>query len=184
MYVWVNGRAELHESLRKRGLEVSDLKLEIEKYMLAKVPGEAVFFTASDFIPLAFLQHLRNNRVVHEKLVFLRVKTLSDPFLDPRRRISVKNIDKNISWLTVNYGFMEKPNLSLVLVQSWNQLGISSSDSYFYVGRMLLRFDEEVKKGRFKRKLFILLSSMAEEPLDYLKIPAEKVITIGVAVRV
>ncbi len=184
MYVWIWGRAKLHESLRERGLEVSDLEAEIEKYMLAKVPGEAVFLSASDFIPLAFLQHLRNNRVVHEKLVFLRVTTSSEPFMDSRKRISVKNIDKNISWLTVNYGFMEKPNLSLALVQSWNQLGISSSDSYFYLGRMLLRFNEDNRKEIFRRKLFIMLSTMAEDPLDYLKIPADKVVTIGAAVRV
>ncbi len=107
MYVWIWGRAKVHERLRKRGLEVSELEPEIEKFMLAKVPGEAVFLSASDFVPHAFLQHLRNNRVVHEKLVFLRVETLSEPFLDSHKRISVKKLKNNISWLTVRYGFME-----------------------------------------------------------------------------
>ena len=101
-----------------------------------------------------------------------------------RKRISLKNIDKNIYWMTVNYGFMEKPNLSLILVQTWNQLGLSSTDSYFYIGRMQLRFNKENKKDVLKRKLFILLSSVSEDPLDYLRIPADKVISIGTAVRV
>ncbi|WP_319779579.1 KUP/HAK/KT family potassium transporter [Maridesulfovibrio sp.] len=184
MFVWIWGRARVRERLRERGLEVSDLETEIEKYMLAKVPGEAVFLSASEFVPHAFLQHLRNNRVVHEKLVFLRVNTSSEPFLDLRKRISLKNIDKNIYWMTVNYGFMEKPNLSLILVQTWNQLGLSSTDSYFYIGRMQLRFNKENKKDVLKRKLFILLSSVSEDPLDYLRIPADKVISIGTAVRV
>ncbi|WP_320169640.1 KUP/HAK/KT family potassium transporter [Maridesulfovibrio sp.] len=184
MYVWIWGRARMRENLRLRGLEVRDLESEIEKYMLAKVPGEAVFMTASDFVPHAFLQHLRNNRVVHEKLVFLRVRTSSEPFLDPHKRIVVKNIDKNIWWLTVNYGFMEKPNLSLALVQSWNQIGISSADSYFYVGQVLFRFNENNNRSRFRRRLFIKLNAVAEEPLNYLKIPAEKVITIGTSVLV
>lgn len=184
MFVWIWGRSRLRENLQKRGLEVSDLEPEIEKYMLAKVPGEAVFLSASEFIPHAFLQHLRNNRVVHEKLVFLRVNTSSEPFLDVHKRISLKNIDKNIYWMTVSYGFMEKPNLSLAFVQAWNQLGISSTDSYFYIGRMLLRFNKEDKTNIFKRRLFVLLSSISEDPLDYLRIPAEKVISIGTAVKV
>lgn len=184
MYVWIWGRARLREQLQGRGLEVSELEPEIEKYMLAKVPGEAVFLTASEFVPHAFLQHLRNNRVVHEKLVFLRVKTSSEPYIDSYSRVFLKNIDKNIYWMTVNYGFMEKPNLSLVLVQSWNQLGLSSSDCYFYVGRMLLRFNEDNRKYLFRRKLFVLISSVAEEPLDYLRIPTDKVVSIGTAIKV
>ncbi|WP_432736385.1 potassium transporter Kup [Maridesulfovibrio sp. FT414] len=184
MYTWIWGRAKVRNRLRARGLEVSDLEPEIEKNMLAKVPGEAVFLSASDFIPHAFLQHLRNNRVVHEKLVFLRVKTSSEPFYDSRKRIEVKSIDKNIWWLTINYGFMEKPNLSLILMQSWNQLKISSTDSYFYVGKMMLRFNEDEPKNIIRRKLFIFLNSMAEEPLDYLRIPAEKIITIGTSIRI
>ncbi|WP_419783383.1 potassium transporter Kup [Maridesulfovibrio sp.] len=184
MFVWIWGRSRLRENLQKRGLEVSNLEPEIEKYMLAKVPGEAVFLSASEFIPHAFLQHLRTNRVVHEKLVFLRVNTSSEPFLDVHKRISLKNIDKNISWMTVSYGFMEKPNLSLAFVQAWNQLGISSTDSYFYIGRMMLRFNREDKKTILKRRLFVLLSSISEDPLDYLRIPAEKVISIGTAVKI
>lgn len=184
MYVWIWGRARVHGRLRARGLEVSELEPEIEKYMLAKVPGEAVFLSASDFVPHAFLQHLRNNRVVHEKLVFLRVETSNEPFLDSHKRISVKKLKNNIFWLTVKYGFMEKPNLALALFQSWNQLGISSMESYFYVGRMFMRFDAENNEQKIKRRLFILLSAMAEEPLDYLKIPEEKVISIGTAIKI
>ncbi len=184
MFVWLWGRARLRELLQVRGLEVSDLESEIEKYMLAKVPGEAVFLSASELVPHAFLQHLRNNRVVHEKLVFLRVKTSSEPYLDSHRRISLRTIDKNIYWMTVNYGFMEKPNLSLTLVQTWNQLGLSSTDSYFYLGRMQLRFNSENRVHLLRRKLFILLSSVSEDPLDYLRLPADKVISIGITVTV
>ena len=184
MFVWIWGRAKLRVSLQARGLEVSDLEPEIENYMLAKVPGEAVFLSASEFIPHAFLQHLRNNRVVHEKLVFLRVNTVSEPYLDSHKRISLKNVDKNIYWMNVSYGFMEKPNLSLVLVQSWNQLGLSSTDSSFYIGRMLLRFDVENKDFMLRRKIFIMLSSVSEDPLDYLRIPADKVITVGTAIKI
>ncbi len=184
MFVWIWGRARLKEQLQARGLEVSELEPEIEKYMLAKVPGEAVFLSASEFIPHAFLQHLRNNRVVHEKLVFLRVNTSSEPYLDSHKRISLKNVEKNIYWMTVNYGFMEKPNLSLILVQSWNQLGLSSTDSYFYIGRMLLRFNKDNKEHLLRRKIFIMLSSVSEDPLDYLRIPADKVITIGTAIKI
>ncbi|CCO24606.1 potassium transporter Kup [Maridesulfovibrio hydrothermalis] len=184
MFVWIWGRAKMHRQLRERGLEVAELEPEIEKYMLAKVPGEAVFLSASNFVPHAFIRHLRNNRVVHEKLVFLRVQTANEPFVDSRKRISVKKLEHNISWLTVTYGFMEKPNLSLVLVQAWNQLGISSMESSFYLGRTLMQFNEENSRQKLKRKLFIILSSMAEEPLDYLKIPAEKVVTIGTAVKI
>lgn len=86
--------------------------------------------------------------------------------------------------MTVSYGFMEKPNLSLAFVQAWNQLGISSTDSYFYIGRMMLRFNREDKKTILKRRLFVLLSSISEDPLDYLRIPAEKVISIGTAVKI
>ncbi|WP_027722626.1 potassium transporter Kup [Maridesulfovibrio zosterae] len=184
MYVWVWGRAKVQKNLQSRGLEVSELDPEIEKYLLAKVPGEAIFMSASDFVPHAFLQHLRNNRVVHEKLVFLRVRTSSEPFLDSHKRISVKKLKNNISWLTVSYGFMEKPNLSLALVQAWNQLGISNMESYFYVGRMMMQFDKDQTELKLRRKVFIFLNSLSEDPLDYLKIPTERVITIGTAVKV
>ena len=84
----------------------------------------------------------------------------------------------------MNYGFMEKPNLSLTLVQTWNQLGLSSTDSYFYLGRMQLRLNSENRVHLLRRKLFILLSSVSEDPLDYLRLPADKVISIGITVTV
>ncbi len=47
-----------------------------------------------------------------------------------------------------------------------------------------MQYDEENSEEKTKRKIFIFLSSMAADPLDYLKIPAERVITIGTSVKI
>ncbi|MBI9110181.1 potassium transporter Kup [Maridesulfovibrio ferrireducens] len=183
MYVWLWGREEVYDYVMERGLHITDLESEIEKYILAKTPGEAVFLAASDYIPHAFLQHLRRNRVVPEKLIFLQVKSLNEPYADSGQRIFVKKLKNNVSWMTVSYGFMEKPNVPVSVLQAWNQIGIRKEECNYYVGRVFIKYDDERTDHKIKRKLFILLSSISDNPVDYFKIPEELVVTIGTGVK-
>ncbi|SME95630.1 potassium transporter Kup [Desulfovibrio gilichinskyi] len=183
MYVWLWGREEIYGHIMDKGLRISDLEPEIEKYLLAKIPGEAVFLTASNYIPVAFLQHLRRNRVVHEKLVFLQVETQNQPYVDSGKRISVKKLKNNVSWVTVSYGFMEKPNVPVAVFQAWNQIAVSRDECNYYVGKVSIKFNPERTDNKFKRKLFILLSSISNNPVDYFKIPEDLVVTIGTGVK-
>ena len=184
MYIWIWGRAEVFTNVKERGLHVTDLEDLIEEHLLAKVPGEAIFLAASDFVPHAFVQHLRWNRVVHEKLVFVQVKTLSDPYVDSGKRISIKTLDKNISWLTASYGFMEKPNVPVAIFQAYNQLGVTRDECQYYVGQVSIKLNRDRLDYILRRKLFIVLSSFSDNPVDYFKIPEEQVVTISTGVKV
>ncbi len=183
MYVWLWGREEVYDHIMDKGLRITDLESEIEKHMLAKIPGEAVFLTASNFIPLAFLQHLRRNRVIPEKLVFLQVETQNQPYVDSGKRISVKKLKNNVSWVTVSYGFMEKPNVPVAVFQAWNQIAVSRDECNYYVGKVFIKYNPERDDNKLKRKLFILLSSISNNPVDYFKIPEDLVVTIGTGVK-
>ena len=65
--------------------------------------------------------HVKHNRALHERLLALRVVTESIPWVNGSERQSVIEVAPNFWRATARYGFMERPDIPVLLRQAQAQ---------------------------------------------------------------
>ena len=64
---------------------------------IIRVPGTAVFMTGNlDFVPNALLHNLKHNKVLHEQVFFVNVRTLDVPQASPTERATANEVAPGI----------------------------------------------------------------------------------------
>ena len=61
------------------------------------------------------MHNLEHNKVLHERVVLLTVKTRQAPFVEPGERVTVEPLGHEFYRIIINYGFMEDPDIPKVL---------------------------------------------------------------------
>ena len=66
--------------------------------------------------PLALLHNLKHNKVLHEQVVLLTVRTEEVPFLtNATGSVAVEELEEGFWRVQVHFGFMEKPDVPAAL---------------------------------------------------------------------
>ncbi|WP_374247643.1 potassium transporter Kup [Thermomonas sp.] len=188
MRTWRRGRELLRDEIRKEGIK---LDIFLPGLMLAppvRVPGTAVFLTASpDVTPHALLHNLKHNKVLHARNVFLTVETLNVPYAPADRRLKIESIGGDDFYrATVRYGFMETPDVPLALMRSCDQceLTFNPMDTTYFVSR------ESIVAGRhrgmpiWRDKLFVFLHRNAAPATNFFRIPGNRLVELGAQVEI
>jgi len=91
MSTWKRGREVLRAQLQGAGLPLELFIHDLERHPPLRVPGTAIFM-ASDpgGVPPVLLHHLKHNKVLHERVLFVSVLTEEIPAVPDAERISVK----------------------------------------------------------------------------------------------
>ena len=58
-------------------------------------------------MPAALLHNLKHNKVLHERVVLMKVETKDVPHVADDQRLEVRHLDHNFYTVTVRYGFMD-----------------------------------------------------------------------------
>jgi hypothetical protein len=83
------------------------------------VEGTAVFLTAeTGAVPNALLHNLKHNKVLHERNLFVTVRSHEVPRIDARQRLDVTPLGHDCWQVIVNYGFKDNPDLPSALAVS------------------------------------------------------------------
>jgi KUP system potassium uptake protein len=95
MKTWMDGRRVLFQAMQRGRLPVSFLVDEIKKDRIIRVPGTAVFMSASaDGLPLALLHHLKHNKALHQQVVLLTVRFEEKPHVAADETLSDRGIPR------------------------------------------------------------------------------------------
>jgi KUP system potassium uptake protein len=77
-----------------------------------------VFLTQSfESTPPAFLQNVRHNKVLHRVVVFLKIVTARVPIIPRAEQLHIGQFSPDIYHVTVRHGFMETPEIPIMLQQ-------------------------------------------------------------------
>ena len=81
---------------------------------------EAIFMTGNpEGTPPALLHNLKHNKVLHEQVILMSIKTAEVPELEhDEERITVTKLEQGFWRLEARYGFMEQPNVPDILSQA------------------------------------------------------------------
>ena len=182
---WKRGRHLLYARLRERAVPLDILLADIEAEPPLRVPGTAVFMTPNEgSTPPALVHNLAHNKVLHEQVIFLSIRTEEVPVVPPQERVLVKYLSHGFYWVTARYGFMQDPSVPDILERAKGQ-GVESrlEATTFFLGRETLLATEKPGMARWREHLFSFMSRNAQRATAFFKIPPDQVFEVGVQVE-
>jgi KUP system potassium uptake protein len=185
MTTWRSGRRILGGILSPSRLPTQALLDDIRRTAPIRVPGTAVFMDSNPIgTPTALLHNLKHNHILHQRVVFLTVVTRDVPYVDEALRVEHEYIGENIHRLVVSFGFAEDPDVPAVLARTPMEGGpLKLMETTFFVSSERILSTEKPGMARWKERLFSLMSRNATEATRYFRIPAGRVIELGMQVE-
>jgi KUP system potassium uptake protein len=185
MTTWKRGRELLYQRLAEGTMPLAALLGDIGRKRLPRVNGTAVFMTSSnDGVPVVLLHHLKHNKVLHEQVVLLSIRTADVPDVDEEETMTIEPLGQGFFRVTVTYGFMETPNVPAIM-SFLNARGIRTRpmETSYYLGRERLL---PIGKGRmmgWRKKIFVFMSRNARSATEFFNIPPNRVVELGTQIE-
>ena len=186
MTTWSGGRTLVTNYLH---LTMPPLAQFLEDLLVrhpVRVPGHAVFLTQShESTPPAFLQTVRHNKVLHELVVFLKIVTEQVPLVSRMKQLDIGEFAPGIYRVTVRHGFMETPEIPVLLQQCQEQgVPVNLPDTTYFLSRIHSLATPKPGMALWREHLFVFLSRNARRTSFFLGIPSEQAVEIAVVVDI
>jgi KUP system potassium uptake protein len=186
MLTWRRGTRVLFEKTRRMEVPLMQLCSNLESHPPPRISGTAVFLTGDpQSTPTALLHSLKHFKVLHEHNVIATVVTVDAPRVDAADRMAIEPIRKSFTRLTLQYGFMETPDLSRAMAQARKAgLPLDPAQTSFFLSRRSLRVGAHTGMPVWQDKIYIALARNADDASNYFRIPTNRVIEIGTQVTI
>jgi KUP system potassium uptake protein len=181
MSTWVKGRTAVLTLRRDESLPLEMFLKGIRPDHPARVKGTGLFLTADvEKVPASLLHNLKHNKVLHERVVLMCVKTLDIPRVSEDGRLEIRHYDQNIHTVVVRYGFVEEPDIWRALAQCRMQdLHFNLMDTSVFVGREKLVISDKTRLARWRKELFIFLFRLSLSAVEFFRVPSNRVVELG-----
>ncbi|MEH0834540.1 low affinity potassium transporter Kup [Pectobacterium cacticida] len=186
MTTWKSERFRLLRQLHEHGNSLDAMIASLEKAPPMRVPGTAVYFArATHVIPFALLHNLKHNKILHERVVLLTMRTEDAPYVLNARRVTVEQLSPTFWRVIANYGWRETPDVETVFQRCWQEgLTCHMMETSFFMSNESLIIGERPWYLRLRGKLFIMLSRNALRAADQFEIPPNRLIELGTQVEI
>lgn len=181
LMTWVRGRLLVQRQLRDGTLALDRFLARLEKKTAPRVAGTAVFLTGDNqFVPQALLHNFKHNKVLHENVVLLTVKTESVPHIPKRDRVTDEKLTGGFRRIVLHYGFAELANVPKEL----EKLSFDVTQTSFFVGRTSVMPSAIPGMALWREKLFAIMARNAVSAADFFCIPPNRVVELGTQVEI
>jgi KUP system potassium uptake protein len=186
MTTWKKGRRILAARLLSRAHPIEDFLRDIGSNPPMRVPGTAVFMNGTATgTPPALMHNLEHNKVLHERVVLLTVKTKQTPHIAPEERVKVEPLGQEFYRMVINYGFMEDPDIPSVLENLQPPAPVFEPlNTTYFLGRETLIASRQPGMMLWREKLFALMSRNASSATAYFCLPPNRVVELGAQVEI
>ena len=182
LLTWKRGRAILARRIQEEAPALDAFVAGLASQPVTRVPGTAIFMsgTASK-TPPALLHNLEHNKVLHEQVVFVTVKTEPVPNVDEDARLEVEAFGGGLYRAKLHYGFMEEPNIPVALAAASGAAlpRMDPQDTTYFLGRETIISSSRPGMAEWREKLFALMSRNATTATAYFGIPPDRVVELG-----
>ena len=185
MTTWKTGRRLVAERLTARAVPIEGFIQSLRDSPPRRVPGTAIFMSAQpQGTPPALAHNIRFNKVLHEHVVVLSVRTAVVPTVLPEEQVSATHLGENVYNVRVQYGFMQEPNVPQALLQARAQgVPLDLEDTTYFLGRETIIVTRHKGMAIWREKLFVLMTRNAVRATAFFRLPPERVVELGVQVE-
>jgi KUP system potassium uptake protein len=188
MATWRRGREILFDRLRKSSVPLEPFLESLFRQPPERVPGTAVFLTATpDVTPHALLHNLNHNKVLHEHVVFLTVEFRDVPWVAFTERVKCERLGHGCWRVRVRYGFMNRPDVTRALdLCSAMGLECNLMETSFFLSRekIVPVAGGPSTMALWRERMFAAMARNAGNITDYFNIPTNRVIELGTRVEI
>ncbi|MEW5942935.1 MAG: potassium transporter Kup [Pseudomonadota bacterium] len=182
---WKRGREILMDRLQTGAIALEPFLSGIASHPPTRVPGTAVFLTASrEGVPHAMLHNLAHNKVLHERVALLTVTTRDIPWVPEAERVQVEPLGGEFYRIVVTYGFKDEPDIpaALELCKPFG-LEFSMLETSFFLSRETLIATIAPGMALWREKLFVSMMRNAGSATAFFKIPTNRVVELGTQIE-
>ena len=185
MTTWKTGRRVVAERMTARAIPIEDFMASVNATKPARVSGTAVFMTAQPKgTPPALVHNLRYNKILHEHVIILTVRTTHSPYVNQEDQVSVEPLGQGIFNVRVQYGFMQDPDVPGTLMYAVTKgLELDPGDVTYFLGRETIIVTDRKGMAVWREKLFVLMARNAVRATAFFRLPPERVVELGVQVE-
>lgn len=185
MLIWKKGRNILRVNLETQAFGVDLFLNDVVNRKPLRVPGIAIFLTGNPYgIPRTLLHNFKHNKILHEQIVLLTVRTEEVPRITDEERISFESLGQGFYRVMVKYGFSENPDIPKILKSIENdELNFNPMKTTYFLGRETLLIGNSKGFEKWRKKIFVFLSHNAFDATQFFKIPPNAVIELGIQVQ-
>jgi KUP system potassium uptake protein len=187
MVTWRRGREILAQRLEETKEPLKLFLLRIAANPPLRVPGTAVFLIKPiPGTPFQLLHHLAHNQVLHEQVVLLSVVTRELPRVTAEKRLEIVSLEQGFSLVTVNYGFMQNPNVPVAL-RECESFGLKinlETVTYYLARETLVPSLKRRSMMLWREKLFSFMTRNSLPATDFFRIPPERVVELGIRIEI
>jgi len=186
MTTWVKGRALLLEYMEEKHLLFEEIEQEIAGNLVT-VEGTAIYLARTlKGVPPVLLHNLEHNHALHEQIIVLTIVTKDEPYVDEAHRVKIRMFGKTRKFYRVKlyYGFKQNADVRRVL-ELLNREGLvfDPKKVSFFIGSERVSFRMRSPMPPWRRGLFCFLFDNSTSPIDFFKIPVDRVVELGVRVE-
>ncbi|HEY0928681.1 MAG TPA: potassium transporter Kup [Gemmatimonas sp.] len=190
MLTWKRGRALLMQRLAEGTMPIALFLDGVAQSKVHRVPGTAVFMTGNDDgVPPVLLHHLKHNKVLHERVLLVSVKTADIPETSASERVRVLPLGHGFWRVIASYGFMQTPNVPQIL-EVVDQMGIRCKpmETSYFLGRERLipvpgRPGDRITLSKWRKIVFSIMARNARSATDFFNIPPNRVVELGTQIE-
>ena len=187
MLTWRKGRHVLRSRLSEICLPLDAFLPDLKSQSARRVPGTAVYMSGNRFgTPLALLHNLKHNKVLHEQVVLLTVRTEEVPYLaNAKDRVALEKLDEGFWRAQIHFGFMEKPDVPDAL-ESVKHTGLRFDPmrTTYFIGRETILATRKLGLSSWRGSIFAWMTRNAGDVTSYFCLPPNGVVELGARVEV
>ncbi|MXP09178.1 potassium transporter Kup [Pseudoblastomonas halimionae] len=182
---WARGRQLMRARMAESGLPL-EVFAKSARSSAQRVPGTAIFMaSASKGVPSALLHNIKHNKVLHERVVVLTVQIEDVPFVDPQDRCTISDLGDGFYRLVLRYGFIEETDLPKALTNHEVCGGpFDMMKTSFFLSRQTLIASDRPGMAIWREKLFAWMLRNSATPMQFFKLPTNRVVELGSQLKI
>ena len=186
MSTWLRGRALLLQSLQRDGLELQPFIEGLDPRSVNRAERTAVYAVADPTtVPQALLHNLKHNQVLHQRNIVLTVEFHDVPWVPMERRLDIQPLGHGFWRVTVNFGFMNTPDVPKALELAQAQgLPIPLFETTYFLSRETVVPSPGEGMAGWRERLFAAMHHNASGVVEFFRLPGNSVVELGTRVQI
>jgi KUP system potassium uptake protein len=187
---WDRGRAEVTAARNAAEGPLEDFieRMHAQVPPTPRLPGVAIYLNPSrETTPLALRVAVDRIHAIHEEIVIVSVKTTTTPHVPESERIVFDHLGYDhdgYSHITLRFGFLDRPDVPEALALARRtppglEVDFNPYHASYFLSGITIVPDRSPGMARWRKALFVVMARNAASPVDYFRLPAERVVTMG-----